>query len=99
MTFPLQNTIAIDVDHTLLIKGNPNEVLIQWLKDNKEQYSYILWSMAGKEHALEVAQAFGIVELFDVIVSKPGYIIDDEGWSWVKRTKCLNNNLMNSINN
>ena len=29
------------------------------------------------------------VELFDHIVSKPNYVVDDLGWSWIKYTEVV----------
>lgn len=76
--------IAVDVDGTL----NPR--LIEWLRGQKTKgFKLMLWSSGGEEHAMDAAVRFGAVELFDLICSKPGYIIDDQGWGWIKYTKVI----------
>lgn len=88
--YPPRRCIAVDVDGTLHIGGQPNVALIAWCRVRKQDgYSLILWSAQGEEHARSVATAFGCADLFDVIVSKPGYIVDDNGWDWIKYTRAL----------
>lgn len=85
-----QNQIAVDVDGTILLSSGPNQVLIEFLKLRKaEGFGLMLWSAQGEAHAREVAERFDIVDLFDVIVSKPGYIVDDKGWQWARFTKII----------
>jgi hydroxymethylpyrimidine pyrophosphatase-like HAD family hydrolase len=87
---PPPRVIAVDVDGTLHIKGEPNTKAIAWLHKRKaEGYTLMLWSMRGEKHARLIANQFGCVDLFDYIVSKPGFILDDEGWSWIKRTRVI----------
>jgi hydroxymethylpyrimidine pyrophosphatase-like HAD family hydrolase len=82
--------IAVDVDDTLIVNGELNHVLIDWLKKkDQEGYTLILWSMAGFYHAKRVAERFGIRELFHIIIPKPGYIVDDDGWNWTMHTEVL----------
>ena len=90
---PPPKCIAVDVDGTLIGKFNlPNEKLISWCKFQKSQGFYlILWSARGRDHAVKTAESYRCLELWDVIMSKPGYIVDDKGWNWVKYTKVLNN--------
>ena len=88
---PPQRCIAIDVDGTLLIRGRLNQPLIEWVKQKKEEgFETILWSARGKDHAAKVANHFGIGDSFDSILSKPGYIVDDLGWKWIKYTRVIN---------
>jgi predicted HAD superfamily phosphohydrolase YqeG len=90
MKYQPQKVIAVDVDGTLHINGNRNQKLIDWCKDRKaEGYRIMLWSARGEAHARRCAESFQIVELFDLICSKPGYIVDDQGWQWVKYTKII----------
>lgn len=92
-SYPPPRTIAIDVDGTLIINGRPNNKLIQWIKTKKESgYKTILWSMRGEEYAQSIAEQLEILNLFDHITSKPGYLVDDMGWKWIDRTKVLNPN-------
>jgi len=82
--------IAVDVDGTLHIGGNPNTKAIAWLHKRKaEGYTLMLWSMRGEKHARLIAGQMGCADLFDCIVSKPGFILDDEGWGWIKRTRVV----------
>jgi hypothetical protein len=82
--------IAVDVDGTLQINGRRNDVLIDWCRDRRlDGYSILLWSARGKEHARSVADAFACADVFDVILAKPGYIVDDLGWSWIKYTRVI----------
>lgn len=85
-----RRAIAIDVDGTLLIGGQANEALVDWIKAKKEEgFELTLWSARGRAYAKQVAQHLEVEQLFDSIISKPGAIVDDKGWSWVKWTKVL----------
>ena len=85
---PPPRVIAVDVDGTLHICGEPNTRAIEWLKARKaEGFTLMLWSMRGEAHARLISGQMGCADLFDVIVSKPGYILDDEGWGWIRRTQ------------
>jgi hydroxymethylpyrimidine pyrophosphatase-like HAD family hydrolase len=89
-TLPPARVIAIDVDGTLQIQGKPNTRLIEWCKERKaEGFFLMLWSARGQAHATKYAELFGIADVFDLICSKPGYIVDDQGWGWVKYTKVI----------
>jgi hypothetical protein len=37
-------------------------------------------------HARKAAELFGASDIFDHILSKPGFILDDQGWSWIRFT-------------
>ena len=49
----------------------------------------MLWSARGESHARNAAETFGVADLFHTICSKPGYVVDDLGWSWIKHTKVI----------
>lgn len=90
--FPPPKVIAIDVDGTLHHGGLVNEKLVAYLKDRKaEGYRLMLWSARGIANAETAIERFGLHGLFDDVLSKPGYIIDDIGWSWIKYTKVIRN--------
>lgn len=90
---PPPKVIAIDVDDTLQHRGNPNTRLIKWCKAKRDDgFVLILWSSRGENHARNVAKSFDITDLFSVICSKPGYIVDDQGWGWIKYTKAIKSN-------
>ena len=87
---PPSKCIGIDVDGTLLIHGKLNKILADWIKDKHEEgFETVLWSARGRSHALNVARSFDIESYFDAIISKPGYIVDDLGWSWIKYTRVI----------
>ena len=87
---PPPRVIAVDVDGTLHIAGEPNNKAIAWLHERKaEGFRLMLWSMRGEAHARLIAGQMQCLDLFDCIVSKPGFILDDEGWGWIKRTRVV----------
>jgi hydroxymethylpyrimidine pyrophosphatase-like HAD family hydrolase len=88
--FPPPKVIAVDVDDTLQVRGFPNLRLIEWCREKKRQgYFLMLWSSRGQRHAENYAKKFGVLDIFDLICSKPGYVVDDQGWGWVKYTKVI----------
>jgi len=85
-----QKVVYVDVDGTLLIDGKCNNHLVAVLTDLKaEGYELILWSARGKEHAQKAAGLTRTVGLFDIVLTKPGYVVDDKGWTWTRFVKCL----------
>jgi predicted mannosyl-3-phosphoglycerate phosphatase (HAD superfamily) len=79
--------IAVDVDGTLIVNGVPNTRLVEWCAAQRQRgLEMILWSARGRAHALHVAQHIGCQHLFDAVVSKPGYLVDDKGWTWIQYT-------------
>jgi hydroxymethylpyrimidine pyrophosphatase-like HAD family hydrolase len=90
VNYPLRKTIAVDVDGTLIHGSSVNESLIAWLRVRKEEgHELILWSARGREHARRAARVTETESLFDAIISKPGRIVDDLGWSWIKWTQII----------
>ncbi len=81
--------IYVDVDGTLIRNGQLNKDLIRWILRMKTEYSVHLWSMRGESYCETVCQRFGIRDLFDKIMSKPGIIVDDSGWSWITQTRII----------
>ena len=45
--------------------------------------------MAGEKHARNVAEKLKITDLFANIISKPGFILDDQGWQWTEHSKVI----------
>ena len=87
MLKPPPKCIAVDVDGTLLVRGGANVALIDYLRERKaEGFSLTLWSSRGEAHARNAAEVFKCADLFDHILSKPGWVIDDKGWGWIKFT-------------
>lgn len=88
--YPKQKVIAVDVDDTLIINREPNLDLIEWLRVKKaEGYYLMLWSMRGRENAISAATTTNTHGLFHVVMSKPGYIVDDDGWGWTQHTEVI----------
>jgi len=87
---PPPKVIAVDVDGTLVVRGVVNKKLTDWCKHKKQEgFTMILWSSRGETHAINAAKLSGLCNVFDHIISKPGYIVDDKGWSWVRYTKWI----------
>lgn len=85
-----RKVIAVDVDGTLKVRGGLNADLVEWVKAQRLRgYSMTLWSARGEEYATTFALEHGIAHLFDHICAKPGYVVDDQGWSWVRFTKVV----------
>lgn len=89
--YPPQKTIAVDVDGTLFLNGILNEKLRDWCKEKKAQgFTIMLWSARGKEYAQLAATKAVMNDVFDAVISKPGYVVDDQGWQWTKYTRVIN---------
>lgn len=87
-----RKVLAVDVDGTLHVRGRINQAAVEFCRRKKlEGFSLTLWSAGGEEHARTVAAQIGITELFDHIISKPFYVLDDNGWQWIKHTKVIRN--------
>ncbi len=87
---PPTRCIAVDVDGTLIYSGRLNQRLADWCEAKKVAgWDVVLWSARGRKYAEKVAEKFGIVGTFTSIVGKPGYIVDDLGWQWVRGTKIV----------
>lgn len=86
---PPPRVIAIDVDGTLLSKsGSVNERVADYARRKKaEGFEVWLWSSRGQEHASNAAELAGLADVFDHILSKPGEIVDDQGWRWIRFTR------------
>jgi len=90
LKYPPQKVVAIDVDGTLIVDGLLNSALVTWCEVQKSAgYALMLWSARGHRYAVDVAEKHGVTRLFDTICSKPGYIVDDQGWGWIKHTRRL----------
>jgi len=90
--YPPPKVIAVDVDGTLITRGVVNDKLVEWCKAKKDAgFNMILWSSRGEAHALNAAKITGLTDVFDTIISKPGFIVDDKGWQWVRYTKVISN--------
>ena len=77
--------IFVDIDGTLLIDGQVDEAIIKFLeKEKKDGFMIILWSSRGLDYATDIAKKFEITQVFNFIIPKPAYIIDDYGWNWTR---------------
>jgi hypothetical protein len=90
--YPPPKVIAVDVDGTLWhpLTGELNIPLVEWCRERRaEGFTPMLWSARGKAHAEAIAEQFSLVQLFDVILSKPGFVLDDQGWNWIVYTRVI----------
>lgn len=86
--FPIAKVIAVDIDGTLVQDGRLHLPLLDWIRERKqEQFRLMLWSARGREYVMTTAHRFGVVPLFDDLISKPGLIVDDQGWTWTQYTR------------
>jgi hydroxymethylpyrimidine pyrophosphatase-like HAD family hydrolase len=86
----LAKVIAVDVDGTLLINGSINQSLVEWCISRKDDgFCMILWSARGEKHAKNICKLSKLETVFDYVISKPAYVVDDKGWSWTKYTKVI----------
>jgi hydroxymethylpyrimidine pyrophosphatase-like HAD family hydrolase len=79
----INNWVFVDVDGTL---GKP---VIEWIEKHSDDCRFVLWSARGEEYARNVADSLGISGLFEYVISKPGHIIDDKGWGWIRHTRVI----------
>jgi hydroxymethylpyrimidine pyrophosphatase-like HAD family hydrolase len=79
--------MAVDVDGTLVRDGRLVQPLVVWLREQREKgFRLMLWSARGKNHAENAVKLFDLHGLFDDVVGKPGYVVDDQGWDWTRYT-------------
>jgi len=88
--YPRNKVIAVDVDGTLFSRGKLNQELSEYCRIKKEEgFFMILWSARGQKYTQQAAERADMVDVFDIIIGKPGYIVDDNGWRWVRFTKVV----------
>lgn len=89
--YPPTRAVAVDIDGTLVGgDGQLNTGVVDWCRARKAVgFELILWSARGVNYAQSVVFKFGLEGLFDAIISKPGYILDDLGWDWIKYTRVV----------
>ena len=88
--YPMRGGGAVDVDGTLHNNGVASQQVIDWCERRvADGFSLMLWSARGEAHARQAAELFGVAHLFDHIVAKPSYLVDDLGWSWIKYTQVV----------
>ena len=82
--------LAVDVDGTLLKpNGEINAEVVRCIRQMRAQgFTVMLWSMQGVEYAKRAASLCD-PSLFDHIIPKPGYILDDYGWRWIRYTRIV----------
>jgi hydroxymethylpyrimidine pyrophosphatase-like HAD family hydrolase len=88
--YPPPRVIAIDVDDTLFSRGQLNEPLVGWIKEKAAAgYEVFIWSSRGTAYARESAAKAGLSDIIAAALSKPGYIVDDQGWNWIRYTRVV----------
>lgn len=84
--------IYVDTDETIKVDDKPNMLLIGYLRRLRQlhpEYTIVLWSRAGQDHAMEVATEFDLRDVFDHVLAKPTWLFDDAGVAWDKHIKVL----------
>ncbi len=92
------NPLFVDVDGTLLIHPFPacghkqdgqrptlNQELVDAIRlyrDERPLFRTVAWSANGERYARDMLTSFGIISLFDVVIGKPGLLIDD-AFDWL----------------
>lgn len=90
--FTPNKEIFIDVDGTLIIHGEVNEPLVVWIERRfNDGYTLTLWSARGEQYAKEIAEQTKTTHFFKQIISKPSYIVDDQGWKWTRYVNTVTN--------
>lgn len=87
MLHPPNNSIAVDIDGTLIVDGAINARVLSFCIARRETHCLTLWSSRGEDYARRIAEHHKVDHIFHHITGKPSHIIDDQGWSWVKFTK------------
>ena len=94
--YPPTKAIFVDVDGTLIGGSSINHPLIAWIDERKaDGFSLTLWSARGERYARQVADRLQVTDRFDHIIAKPGYIVDDQGWFWIKHTQTIDLSTIN----
>ena len=81
---------AVDVDGTLIQAGGVAPAVVEWIRERAgEGFQVIVWSARGEQVAREAVDRAGIGELVAYAIAKPGVILDDQGWGWVRFTRAI----------
>jgi len=88
---PPPRVIYIDVDKTLInLRGVVNTRIVDWARDkHKDGFEIVIWSSRGTEHCINAANKSGLNDIISAAISKPGFIVDDQAWGWIKYTKVV----------
>ena len=75
----------VDVDGTLLVRHEVNQALVTKLKAMKaDGWIICVWSSRGSVYAQAAVIKAGLEEVTDHVLSKPGWICDDQGLGWLE---------------
>jgi len=86
--YPPPEVMYVDVDGTLLVNGKPNHKVVALIREKYEEgFQIIVWSSRGSLNAVKAVYLADIEDIVAFKLSKPGYIVDDKGWSWTRYTK------------
>lgn len=89
MPLPKNNSIAIDIDDTLLINGRISQPILEWCKARQNTHRLTLWSSRGERYAREIATRFDLLAIFHHICGKPHHVVDDNWPSLLRDTKFI----------
>lgn len=85
--FPPPKVLAVDIDGTLVCDRRLNGEVVRLCQAYKEkEFRLMLWSARGLSYAQAMVARYRMENLFDDVVSKPGFILDDKGWEWTRYT-------------
>lgn len=88
--YPPTRCICIDVDGTLIQGPLLNTKLVDYAEEKRAAgWDVVLWSARGRDYAQRIAEEYDISHCFTAIIGKPGYIVDDRGWSWIQYTEVV----------
>jgi predicted mannosyl-3-phosphoglycerate phosphatase (HAD superfamily) len=86
--YPPPEVIYIDVDGTLLKNGRPDTKVVDFARRKYDEgFQIIVWSSRGAVNAIRAVLLADIEDIVSFKLSKPGYIVDDKGWTWTKYTR------------
>ena len=81
--------LAVDVDHTLLVNGQPHPAVVNLLRERVgDGWELLIWSMRGREHAERAARLAGL-DGVAICASKPGCVVDDQGLDWLRQVELV----------
>ena len=89
--FKSPRVIYCDVDNTLVVGGRLNKRLVQGLGERRPAgFQLNVWSARGEEVARAAVERAELEGKVNACLSKPGTLVDDAGWGWVRFTHVIN---------
>jgi hydroxymethylpyrimidine pyrophosphatase-like HAD family hydrolase len=90
MRFQVNKAVYVDVDGTLLTGSTVNPLVVEMVRNYKaDGFEIVIWSARGAVYARAAAEKAEIANIADAILTKPGLILDDQGWTWTQYSKAI----------